>query len=377
METRARPTSRGRARCVSVRMGRRWEQTAAGPRAGACRLRRVGRRCLAPVGKGRCRWAYSTLFALRAKALQSWRAGSWRVAGKSRASERFAHQVALSARRGTGPPRVSSQGGRRYTPSRKRDASLSRHPFHINRARQARCFTRHIFLPSLFAANIRRVNASKARLSPFPSPPHPPTIPPGERRALPAPAQGSRPLRIPFWGIAPSSRLPSPKTPQATGPCSWACRRLCARPPQAERNAARPPPARGAGLRHHGANGNGRRPCRPAPAQGSRPLRIPFWGNSPRFLTSPVPQTTAGGRPLLVGLPPSTRTIAPNGTHRSRPAPCSWGGSASPWSQRHWPPALPAHEGGQIFVGAQSAKVALQQQGAAYAVAAIAAAQAQ
>ena len=299
METRARPTSRGRARCVSVRMGRRWEQTAAGPRAGACRLRCVGRRCLALPGKGRCRCAGSTLFALRAKALQSWRAGSWRVVGKSRVSERFAHQVALSARRGTGPPRFSPQGGRRYTPSRKRDAPLSCHPFHVLRARQARCFTRHIFPPSLFAANIRRVNASKARLSPFPSPPHPPAIPPGERRAL------------------------------------------------------------------------------PAPAQGSRPLRIPFWGNSPRFLTSPVPQTTAGGRPLLVGLPPSTRTIAPNGTHRSRPAPCSWGGSASPWSQRHWPPALPAHEGGQIFVGAQSAKVALQQQGAAYAVAAIAAAQAQ
>ena len=71
METRARPTSRGWARCVSFRMGRRWEQTAAGPRAGACRLRRVGRRCLAPVGKGRCKCACSTLFALRAKALQS------------------------------------------------------------------------------------------------------------------------------------------------------------------------------------------------------------------------------------------------------------------------------------------------------------------
>ena len=132
------------------------------------------------------------------------RAGSWRVVGKSRVSERFAHQVALSARRGTGPPRVSLQGGRRYTPSRKRDASLSCHPFHVLRARQARCFTRHIFPPSLFAANIRRVNASKARLSPFPSPPHPPAIPPGERRALPAPAQGSRPLRIPFWGEQPT-----------------------------------------------------------------------------------------------------------------------------------------------------------------------------
>ena len=33
-------------------MGRGREQTAAGPRAGACRLRGVGRRCLAPVGRG-------------------------------------------------------------------------------------------------------------------------------------------------------------------------------------------------------------------------------------------------------------------------------------------------------------------------------------
>ena len=40
METRVRPTSRGRARCVSFRMGRQSEQTAAGPRAGACRLQR-------------------------------------------------------------------------------------------------------------------------------------------------------------------------------------------------------------------------------------------------------------------------------------------------------------------------------------------------
>ena len=69
--THTRPTSRGRVCCVSFRMGRGRALTAAGPRAGACRLRGVWRRCLAPVGKGRCRCAGSTLFALRAKALQS------------------------------------------------------------------------------------------------------------------------------------------------------------------------------------------------------------------------------------------------------------------------------------------------------------------
>ena len=65
METRARPTSRGRARCVSFRMGRQSEQTAAGSRAGACRLRRraLSDAALPRRGKGRCRCAGATLFA--------------------------------------------------------------------------------------------------------------------------------------------------------------------------------------------------------------------------------------------------------------------------------------------------------------------------
>ena len=37
----------------------------------------------------------------------------------------------------------------------------------------------------------------------------------------------------------------------------------------------------------------------------------------------------ADGRPLLVGLPPSTSATAPTETKRSAPAPCSWGGRAS------------------------------------------------
>ena len=40
--THPSPTSGGLGCCVSVRLGQRWEQTAAGPRAGACRLRRLG-----------------------------------------------------------------------------------------------------------------------------------------------------------------------------------------------------------------------------------------------------------------------------------------------------------------------------------------------
>ena len=236
METRARPTSRGRARCVSVRMGRRWEQTAAGPRAGACRLRRVGRRCLAPVGKGCCRCACSTLFALRAKALQSWRSGFWRVAGKNRVSERFAHQGTFPARRGTGE-RISPRKGRSFsrTPSpyaltmslspqetEIRPISPSKHvlpptkPSTFIHPWQTRPVTSRVSSPPHFAANIRR--ASNPSFPPFPSPPHPPTIPRGERRALPAPAQGSRPLRIPFGErptFSPVSRPPKRRRRQA------------------------------------------------------------------------------------------------------------------------------------------------------------------
>ena len=92
----------------------------------------------------------------------------------------------------------------------------------------------------------------------------------------------------------PSVRPPRPqKTPQAAGPCSWACRRLLASPPQSERNKAPKPPTRGAWVREHVANGTGRRHCRPAPAQWFRPLRIPFGGTAhvfPRLLSPKTPQ---------------------------------------------------------------------------------------
>ena len=68
------------------------------------------------------------------------------------------------------------------------------------------------------------------------------------------------------------------------------------------------------------------------------------WPAAPPPHPSP-PKTVAGGRPLLVGLSPSAHSTAPTETHRSRPAPCSWGGSASPRSRRHWPAALPPTAG--------------------------------
>ena len=58
--------------------------------------------------------------------------------------------------------------------------------------------------------------------------------------------------------------------------------------------------------------------------------------------TPRLPKTAAGGRPLLVSLPPSAPVPAANRTHRSLPAPGAWGRKASPPRQRRCPPALPA-----------------------------------
>ena len=278
METRARPTSRGRARCVSFRMERWWEQTAAGPRAGACRLRRraLGDAALPRWGKGRCKCARSTLFALRAKALQSGAPDFGRVAGESslRGGLPIREISRRAGERGTGRWASPRRGGR-YTSSRGRNepfllatptASLS------CSERGASQGTPHCLRVS------RRKHPARAPKTGFPRPqkavPHlsrhrfiPQTFPRGARRALPAPAQGINPLRIPFWGTATAF----PKMPQADGPCSWACRRLLAPPPQLDRNAARPPPARGAGVRQHGAEGAGSRYYRTAASSAARP----------------------------------------------------------------------------------------------------------
>ena len=53
-------------------------------------------------------------------------------------------------------------------------------------------------------------------------------------------------------------------TLQAASPGSWACRRMLPPPPRSKRNAARPPPARGAARVIPGAEGAGRRHCRPS-----------------------------------------------------------------------------------------------------------------
>ena len=87
----------------------------------------------------------------------------------------------------------------------------------------------------------------------------------GEHRAR-AQAQLSAPAKgyLSTLPATSSPVIPPPQTPQADGPCSWAVRRVCALPPEQKRNEAPMPPTRGAWAREHGANGTGRRHCRPA-----------------------------------------------------------------------------------------------------------------
>ena len=128
----------------------------------------------------------------------------------------------------------------------------------------------------------------------------------GLRRALPAPAQGIYPLRIPFA----AARL--------TGRCIFLSSKQDSLP---------------AGLR--------RTP--PAPAQGIYPLRIPFAAaRSTGRCIPPVPNA-AGGRPLLVGRTPSIPASIPTGTKQSAHAPYSWGMGTSTRSRRRWPAAPPPY----------------------------------
>ena len=203
MATRVRPTSRGRARCASFRMGRQSEQTAAGSRAGACRLRRraLSDAALPRRGKGRCKCAGATLFAPAGQK-------RFRVARLVLVCRGREQKVRVLCPSGTAGRRA---GGREIS-----DAGMRATPLQP------------------FCADKIQISVPSAR-------PVSHAIPQGDRRALPAPAQGINPLGIPFWGTGDSSVAPSPKTPQAAGPCSWACRRLLPPPPQPNQNAATPP----------------------------------------------------------------------------------------------------------------------------------------
>ena len=397
--TRPSPTSRGLGRCVSFRMGRGREQTAAGPRAGACRLRGVGRRCLAPVGKGRCRYAGSTLFALRAKALQSGALDHGVSRERAGFSERFAHQGNLPARRGTGE-RAAPRRGRRYTPSRRQNAPFSRqnlphHPTAANAALyKARLMPVAENLPGTrprpaFRACLRPIRAC---LRPIPCHLRPSHTFCGLLMSLAAVPCLLLPIRA-FMASAPFVAHPAPFTtfphllwplrafyclsvpvsvlfapltaiPRlftaypclftaflrlfTAYPCLLWLSHACLRPfctfygPSAPAKVSFPPfplPPHLPDLSAGRTAGSARTRSR------GQPLENPFLENGLHLSRLHVSQNAAGGKPLLAGLPPSIPAFAPFGTKRRTPAPCSWGGRSSTSSQRHWPSALPTTRG--------------------------------
>ena len=131
-----------------------------------------------------------------AKALQSGAPGFGGVAGESRKSGRFAHQERLAGAPGG---RGISDAGMRATPLQ---------PFCADKIQRSAPFARPV---------------SHA-------------VPQGERRALPAPAQGINPLRIPFWG-----RQPFPQNAAGGRPLLMGLPPSTPATPQPNRNAATPP----------------------------------------------------------------------------------------------------------------------------------------
>ncbi len=84
-----------------------------------------------------------------------------------------------------------------------------------------------------------------------------------------APAGGTAAPLLVGWGcVCIEQSTPSPQTPQAASPCSWACRRQLPPPPHSERKEAPKPPTHGAWVREPSANGTGRPHCGP-PTHGA------------------------------------------------------------------------------------------------------------
>ena len=218
-----------------------------------------------PAGKGRCRCARSTLFALRAKALQSGAPDFWRVAKGNRL--RSVLPIRLPYRRAgeRTVARFHAGNGVAYHPA---DGTRPLPPFlpHHPRAAKAAPGTspRHRFSWRASGVCARATFPTKSRLFALPAAALFPCDPAGRTAGSARTRSRVQTLENPIWGNGGQlSRLCVPKPPQAAGPCSWACRRLSAPSPHSERNAERPPPARGVGVRLPGAEGTGRRHCRP------------------------------------------------------------------------------------------------------------------
>ena len=183
---------------------------------GERRLRRPCVRCLAPLGQGAlpvC--VFDAVCPCGAKALQ-------------RGAPDFGRFTGKSFLRGVLPIRkLSRRAG-------KRSCGAHLIAFAFRGEYPGRGIRSRPFFPFylLFAPAKGHLPALPAASSP--------TIPRGERRALPAPAQGANPLGIPFWGMATvSPAAPVPQPPQAASPCSWGGR--ASNPSQRHRPAALPP----------------------------------------------------------------------------------------------------------------------------------------
>ena len=201
-------------------------------------LRRVGRRCLAPTGQGALRGARATLFA---------------PVGQRRCC--VARLVLAGSRRNAVYEAIcpSGRAGRRAGRTGKNRFAYSSASFKGWQTRPEQGGTGG----ASRAAKTARSSRDRLVFA---------TIPRGDRRALPAPAQGTSPLGIPFWGTGPSppsSRLPVP--PNAAGGKSLLVDLppSVPSPPHQKRKEASMPPARGAWMRRLRAEGAGRRHCRP------------------------------------------------------------------------------------------------------------------
>ena len=170
---------------------------------GERRLRRPCVRCLAPLGQGAlpvC--VFDAVCPCGAKALQRGAPDFGRFTGKSflRGVLPIRKLSRRAGKRETEPSYIFQRGGDvcRLTGG--------------TRPSPGKIF--HIILPPQTRHSTRRASS--------------PTIPRGERRALPAPAQGIHPLRIPFWGRQPFPR--SPRPPNAAGGKPLLVGRVCVNP---------------------------------------------------------------------------------------------------------------------------------------------------
>ena len=236
------------------------ENDAALPQQGAAGVQ--GRRCL-PCGQRRCRGADSTLFALRAKALQSGAPDHGVSREKAGFRNVFPIRKRSPARRETGE-RTSLRKGRSFSrapspprspnepfPARNGDMPhltvktrpSSRKTFRFIRPLQTHPVTSRVSSPPHFRgehpASPSPASRAFSRLSRHRLIPH---YPAGRTAGSARTRSRVQTLENPFLGSGIRSPVaPFPKTPQTASPCSWACRRLCAPPPHSERNAAHPP----------------------------------------------------------------------------------------------------------------------------------------